>query len=84
MKLTQNAVVRNRLTRYGSVSNRWAIGHGIWRLAARIADLRAEGLAIETEYDTERVGRNCHYRLAAGPDLGEAIGKVYAAANQTT
>lgn len=62
-KITQKARVRNRLTRYGFVSNLWAIQSGIWRLAAVVADLRAEGMSIETEFNTEKVGRNTHYRL---------------------
>lgn len=62
---TQKARVRNRLARYGFVSNLWAIQSGIWRLAAIISDLRAEGMPIETEYGTKKVGRVCHYRLTA-------------------
>jgi len=65
-RITQKARVRSRLARYGSVSNLWAWQNGIWRLATVIADLRAEGMAISTEYGTKKVGRNCHYRLAKG------------------
>ncbi len=62
-KQTQAAIVRNRLERYGFIANKWAIQSGIWRLAAVIADLRAEGMGITTEYGTKKVGRNTHYRL---------------------
>lgn len=61
-RITQKARVRNRLARYGVVSNLWAWRNGIWRLAAVIADLRAEGMEIETDYG-RKTGKNCHYRL---------------------
>lgn len=64
-KITQKARVRNRLARYGEVSNLWAWQNGIWRLADIILDLRREGMSIVTEFGTKKVGKNCHYRLAA-------------------
>lgn len=62
-KITQKARVKNRLARYGVVSNLWAWQNGIWRLADIILNLRREGMPIETEFNTPRVKRVCHYRL---------------------
>ena len=47
MKKTQLQIVRERLERYGSVDNFWAIQHYILRLGARIDELRIEGMKIE-------------------------------------
>lgn len=60
---SQKEIVREILEKNGEISNKWCIDHGIWRLSAVILMLRREGLKIETEYNTERVGKNTHYIL---------------------
>jgi hypothetical protein len=49
-KPTQEEIVKMRLTRYGSISNLWAITHNIWRLGAVICDLRKKGMNITGSY----------------------------------
>ena len=65
-KKTQCDVVRNKLEKEGEISNKWAILQGgIWRLGARIWDLRQEGLNIvgHKEIVRGRETQNYIYRL---------------------
>ena len=62
-KKSQVEIVREKLYREGEVNNLWALTSGIWRLGAVIKILRDDGENIETEFNTERVGKNCHYKL---------------------
>lgn len=50
MKTTQNDQVLKRLAQVGYVDNLWAIKNGIWRLGARIKDLRNKGYEFEGHY----------------------------------
>jgi len=61
--MTQREIVLKKLKDEGTITNMWAIQNGIWRLGARIAELRTEGLNIETEFNTRKVGKNTHYHL---------------------
>jgi len=61
--MTQREIVLKKLKNEGTITNMWAIQNGIWRLGARIAELRTEGLNIETEFNTRKVGKNTHYHL---------------------
>jgi len=62
-KLSQKEIVKKKLRDEGVITNKWAIDNGMWRLGAIIKDLRDEGLEIETEYNTAKVGKNTHYYL---------------------
>ena len=49
--MTQKDTIKARLLQYGKVDNLWSMLHaGIWRLGARINELRNEGMKIETDY----------------------------------
>ena len=49
--MSQTEIIRKRLLKYGRVDNLWSIlNAGIWRLGARINELRNEGMKIETDY----------------------------------
>lgn len=63
---SQNAKIKDHLERYGEITPFEALDlYGCMRLAARVADLRAAGLAIETDYETAKSGaRYAVYRLA--------------------
>lgn len=63
MKLTQLQIIKNKLDSDGVISNLWAIQQGIWRLGARIKELRDDGLNIETKYNDKEHGKNTHYYL---------------------
>ena len=60
---SQKEIIRQKLRDEGEVNNKWCLDNGIWRLSAIILHLRRDGLNIETEFNTERVGRNTHYKL---------------------
>ncbi len=62
-KKTQKEIVLEKLEKEGKITNLWCIQHGIWRLSDVILHLRNEGHEIVTEYNTEKVGKNCHYYL---------------------
>lgn len=54
-KPTQTQMIRDHLLFYGSISQREAIDmYGIYRLSARIYELRSEGIEIDTETVTGR------------------------------
>lgn len=59
--MTQKQIVKDKLDTFGVVDNLWCIRNGIWRLGAIINELRKEGMDIWTEFNNEKVGRNCHY-----------------------
>lgn len=63
---SQNAKIKDHLERYGEITPFEALDlYGCMRLAARVADLRAAGLNIETDYETAKSGaRYAVYRLA--------------------
>lgn len=63
-KLTQKERLLLYLKRYGSITGAEAFGElGIYRLSARISDLRKEGHNIETIYETKenRLGEKVTY-----------------------
>lgn len=60
---SQNSIVQKRLNRYGQIDNLWAFKNQVWRLAARIHELRCEGMEIETVFKNEKGKRNCKYIL---------------------
>jgi len=62
-KLSQRDIVLRQLKEHGVITNLWAIEHYILRLGAVIENLRKDGLEIETEYNTPKVGKNTHYWL---------------------
>ena len=64
---TQRDLVVSKLREEGVVSNLWAWNNQIWRLGARIHDLRQEGWNIRTEYKNETGKKNCHYYLDGVP-----------------
>ena len=62
--MTQNEKVLQDMRAYGSITPARALGyHGIWRLAARIGELRSQGHDIETEMVTNGRVRYARYRL---------------------
>ena len=70
MAITQCERILRHLKDYGSITSLEAVNeYGIMRLASRINDLRAEGIAIVSEMRTgkNRYGETTHfavYRLA--------------------
>ena len=70
MAITQCERILRHLKDYGSITSLEAVNeYGIMRLASRITDLRAQGIAIvsETKTGTNRYGETTHfavYRLA--------------------
>ena len=68
--MTQCEMILRHLNDYGSITSIVAMQeYGIMRLASRINDLRAQGIAIVSEYKTgkNRYGETTHfavYRLA--------------------
>ena len=70
MAITQCERILRHLKDYGSITSLEAVNeYGIMRLASRINDLRAEGVAIVSETNTgkNRYGETTHfavYRLA--------------------
>jgi hypothetical protein len=66
MKPTAEAV-RNYLERNGSITGHEALRElGVYRLAARVQELRESGMRIETEYKTQAGKRFGVYRYRAG------------------
>lgn len=66
MKKSNKERVLEKLEKDGLVTNVWAIFEAypsILRLSDIILHLRDEGYEIETEFNTEKVGKNCHYYL---------------------
>jgi hypothetical protein len=63
MKLSQKQIIKSKLEKEGEVNNKWCLDNGIWRLSDIVLHLRSEGMEIDTEYGTERVGKNTHYKL---------------------
>lgn len=47
--MTNKTKIIHYLNRYGSITQRQAYNIGVDRLAARISDLRADGIPIKTE-----------------------------------
>ena len=70
MAITQCERILRHMKDYGSITSLEAVTeYGIMRLASRINDLRAQGIAIVSEYKTgkNRYGETTHfavYRLA--------------------
>lgn len=66
-KKTQKTVILAHLKRFGSIEPLTALReYGVYRLGARIADLRSEGYNITTETQTSvsRItGKPVHYAL---------------------
>ena len=61
----QNAQVLEIMTKLGHITPREAVGHGIYRLAARIYELRNEGYTITTErLEAANGGHYAKYSLA--------------------
>lgn len=55
--LTQNEMIANHLREFGTITQMEAINeYGVYRLSARIHDLRAQGMDIET-VDNVRLNR---------------------------
>lgn len=55
--LTQNEMIANHLREFGTITQMEAINeYGVYRLSARIHDLRAQGMDIET-IDNVRLNR---------------------------
>ncbi len=61
--MSQKQTVKQILEKDGEINNLWCLQNGIWRLGAVIKDLRDDGMDIETEYNTKRVGKNTHYKI---------------------
>ena len=64
MGMTQTAMIRDYMERFGSISPIEAYADlGCMRLGARIADLKREGLPIKREMETKknRFGNNVSY-----------------------
>ena len=78
MKTTQCDRILRHLKDYGSITSLEAVTeYGIMRLASRINDLRAQGIAIVSEVASgkNRYGESVHfcvYRLAEGENYGKA------------
>lgn len=64
-RITQKAIVLQHLKRFGSIEPLTALReYGIYRLGARVADLRSEGYHIvtETKASVSRItGRSVHF-----------------------
>jgi len=60
---SQTQLILKELQKKGVVSNLWALNNGIWRLGARIHDLRNSGYEIVTMYKNKKGERNCKYKL---------------------
>ena len=66
MAVTQCDRILRHLKDYGSITHMEAMNeYGIMRLAARINDLRAQGIAIESEVKTgkNRYGEDTHFSV---------------------
>lgn len=79
MKITQCERILRHLKDYGSITSLEAVNeYGIMRLASRINDLRAQGIAIVSEVvaGKNRYGETTHYsvyRLAEEEKNAKAI-----------
>lgn len=47
---TQSQIIKDKLVEDGRIDNKWAIEHYIWRLGARISDLRQSGWKIDGDF----------------------------------
>ena len=66
MKITQCDRILRHLKDYGSITSLEAVNeYGIMRLASRINDLRAQGIAIVSEVKTgkNRYGEDTHFAV---------------------
>ena len=66
MKITQCDRILRHLKEYGSITAHEAVAeYGIMRLASRINDLRAQGIAIVSEVASgkNRYGESVHYSV---------------------
>ena len=66
MKITQCDRILRHMKDYGSITSLEAVNeYGIMRLASRINDLRAQGIAISSEVATgkNRYGETTHYAV---------------------
>ena len=66
MKITQCERILRHMKDYGSISSLEAMNeYGIMRLASRINDLRAQGIAIVSEVKTgkNRYGEDTHFAV---------------------
>lgn len=66
MKITQCDRILRHLKDHGSITSMEAVNeYGIMRLASRINDLRAQGIAIVSEVGTgkNRYGETTHYSV---------------------
>lgn len=76
MKTTQCEKILRHLKDYGSITSLEAVKeYGIMRLASRINDLRAQGIAIVSEVESgkNRYGETTHYAVYR---LGKEGGNV--------
>ncbi len=66
MKITQCERILRHMKDYGSITSLEAVNeYGIMRLASRINDLRAQGIAISSEVASgkNRYGETTHYAV---------------------
>ena len=66
MKITQCERILRHMKDYGSITSLEAVNeYGIMRLASRIKDLRAQGIAIVSEVKTgkNRYGEDTHFAV---------------------
>lgn len=67
LKQTQIEIISNKLLNEGFITNLWCINNQIWRLGARIEELRQDGWDIETIYANRKGERNTTYKLIKSP-----------------
>ena len=66
--MSQRDLIRNHLSEVGNISTAEAnTVYGITRLAARIGELRGEGLDIQTEMHSDQMGRRFARYVCACP-----------------
>jgi len=61
--MTQTQIIKNRIEKYGFVENLWSIKNNIWRLGARVNELRNDGMKIDTIFKNKKGERNTKYLL---------------------
>ena len=64
VRMTQNEMIKKHLQTYGSITPGAALEeYGCFRLSARIADLKAQGMKIVTEIESKknRFGKKVRY-----------------------
>lgn len=61
--MSQTRIILDKLKKEKQISNQWAFENGVWRLGARIHELRQIGYEIVTVYKNEKGHRNTKYRL---------------------